>query len=164
MSRGGRTARRDEDSRQSRTPIHRCLQQSAPFVPSHLIRNVRMAGGQSCPPKRAGRAARRKRRGGVLVRPVWRGTRLRTPSPQANRHKGSMDRGGRIRIVWPQNPTLPRLRRPAAPEQPQEGRNPSGSIVAKERERFTQACTWHHHSSCRTCRNRPLSPRCFPFT
>ena len=33
-------------------------------------------------------------------------------------HKGRRDRGGRIRMVWPQNPTLPRLRRPAVPEQP----------------------------------------------
>ena len=30
-------------------------------------------------------------------------------------------------MVWLQNPTLPRLRRPAVPEQPQEGRGPSGS-------------------------------------
>ena len=30
-------------------------------------------------------------------------------------------------MVWPQNPTLPRLRRPAAPESPQEGRGPAGS-------------------------------------
>ena len=30
-------------------------------------------------------------------------------------------------MVWPQNPTLPRLRRPAAPEPPQEGRGPAGS-------------------------------------
>ena len=57
-----------------------------------------------------------------------------------------------------------RLHRPALPEQPQEGRGPSGSTVAKERDRFTQACTWHHRSSCWTCRNRPLSPQCFPFT
>ena len=50
---------------------------------------------------------------------------------QATAHKGSRDRGGRIRIVWPKNPTLPRLRRPAAPEPPQEGRDPSGATVAK---------------------------------
>ena len=34
-------------------------------------------------------------------------------------------------MVWPQNPTLPRLRRPAAPEQPQEGRGPTGATMAK---------------------------------
>lgn len=34
-------------------------------------------------------------------------------------------------MVWPQNPTLPRLRRPAAPESPREGRGPTGSLMAK---------------------------------
>ena len=34
-------------------------------------------------------------------------------------------------MVWPKNPTLPRLRRPALPEPPQEGRDPSGALMAK---------------------------------
>lgn len=125
------------------------------------MRNVRTAGGQSCPTKRAGRAARRKRCGGCWCGPSGEAPVSASPGKPAQRQWGL---GRQDTHCVAAKPHPARLRRPTAPEKPQEGRGPSGSIVAKERDRFTQACTLPYRSSCRTCRNRPIPPRCLPFT
>ena len=52
-------------------------------------------------------------------------------------------------MVWPQNPTLPRLRRPALPETAPRRAWPGRFTYGHERERFAPACPWPPRSARR---------------